>query len=195
MPIVFVRHLIASPLVRIATLHETAKAARIVDDLILLRLVVGYLGEKKQSGWWDCDFLGPTGIRLLEMTFPRTARAAAFRATSEAAGASHDRSLGRIGTYHLFRLPAVLEDRLEERLESLDWAQAMAPIESREAAMAWLRRMADTPLKAPEGPVQVGVESKIATGESLREMAAHYDSAFREGIRSFPYFTRETNGR
>jgi hypothetical protein len=168
---------------------------RILDDLISLRLVVGYLGEHKQTGWWECDFLSPTGLRLLEITFPKTARAAALRSTTEAACASHDRALGRIGTYHLFRLPPVLEDRLEERLGDLDWALAMKAIATRDVAMASLREMAGTPLKAAEGPVQVGFESKIATAAALREMATHYASAFHEGIRCFPYFARETSGR
>src|SRR5438132_12956345 len=157
---------------------DPIKLAPILDDLVALRLAVGYLGERKQLGWWDCNFLDPTGLRLLEMTFPRTARQAALRSTTEAASASHDRALGRVGTYHLFRLPPALEDRLEEHLESFDWARAMKIIESKEAALATLRRMADHSLKAPEGPVQVGVETKIATVEAVREMAAHYDSAF-----------------
>ena len=165
------------------------------DVDVALRLVVGYLGEHNQEGWWDCDFLNPTGVRLLESTFPRTARAAALRSTTEAACATHDRALGRIGTYHLFRLPPALEDRLEEQLELLGWVEVMKVIESKDTALSALRRMAETSLKAPEGPIQVGVESRISTPSALREMAAHYDSAFRGGIRTFPYFTRETSGR
>ena len=56
---------------------EPTKSGQIIDQLALLRLVVGYLGQHKLSGWWDCDFLDATGLRFLETVFPRTFRAAA----------------------------------------------------------------------------------------------------------------------
>lgn len=93
---------------------ESAKTSLVLQQLILLRLTVGYLGQGKQAGWWDCNFLDATGIRFLETTFPRTARAAALRSTTEAACSVHDKALGRIGSYHLFRLPPALEDLLEQ---------------------------------------------------------------------------------
>ena len=96
---------------------ETTKSGQIIDQLALLRLVVGYLGQHKQSGWWDCDFLDGTGLRFLETVFPRTFRAAALRSTTEAACFVHDKALGRVGNYHLFRLPPALEDRLEHCIE------------------------------------------------------------------------------
>ena len=89
---------------------ETAKFSQIIEQFTQLRLVVGYLGGRKQSGWWNCDFLDATGLRFLETVFPRTARAAALRSTTEAACLVHDKALGRVGNYHLFRLPPSLED-------------------------------------------------------------------------------------
>ena len=174
---------------------ESPKTARIIDQLALMRLAVGYLGEQKQSGWWDCSFLDATGFRFLETTFPRTARLAALRSTTDAACTVHDRALGRIGTYHLFRLPPALEDHLEHACAGLDWPEAGKQIASRDAAMDLLQGVADALVKAPEGPVQVGVERKILTGTSIRELAAHYHSAFASGIRCFPYFAPEADGR
>jgi hypothetical protein len=49
--------------------------------------------------------------------------------------------------------------------------------------------LADTLVKAPEGPVQVGVESRIMTTTAVREVAAHYYSAFQDGIHCLPYFS------
>jgi hypothetical protein len=174
---------------------ESAKSAHTINQLALLRLVVGYLGEHRQSGWWDCDFLDATGLRFLQTTFPRTARTAALRSTTEAACIVHDRALGRVGNYHLFRLPPELEDRLEQASDRMDWAESDKHIESRDVAMATLGRLADTVLKAPEGPVQVGVERRILTATAIHELAAHYRSAFQDGIRCFPYFSPEQNAR
>jgi hypothetical protein len=158
-------------------------------------MVVGYLGERKQSGWWDCDFLDATGIRFLETTFPRTARAAALRSTTEAACIVHDRSVGRIGNYHLFRLPPALEDRLELAIDEMEWPPLGKQIESRDTAMDLLRRFAGTLIKAPEGPVQVGVECRILTTTAVREVAVHYLSAFQDGMHCFPYFAPERDAR
>lgn len=174
---------------------ETARTTRIVQDLVLLRLCVGYLGERKQAGWWDCSFLDATGLRFLEATFPRTARAAALRSTTEAACSVQDQALGRIGSYHLFRLPPALEDRLEHAVDRLDWVAASPGLGSRDAALETLRRAADALIKAPEGPVQVGVERRLLTPTAVRELAAHYHSAFQDGVRCFPYFAPDKDGR
>lgn len=174
---------------------NTEKSVLIIDQIITLRLTVGYLGQHKQSGWWGCDFLDATGIRFLETTFPRTAWAAALRSTTEAACIVHDQALGRVGNFHLFRLPPALEDKLEHTLEKVDWNAARKQVESRTAAMDVLNRIADAVIKAPIGPVQVGVVNRILTSTSIQELAAHYYSAFQEGIRCFPYFAPEKNGR
>lgn len=174
---------------------EPRKPVQIIDQLGLLRLVVGYLGQHKLSGWWDCDLLDATGLRFLETVFPRTARAAALRSTTEAACLVHDKALGRVGNYHLFRFPPALEDRLEHVIEKMDWSERGKEIASREAAMDVLKRLADAVVKAPPGPVQVGVERQILTVTGLHELAAHYHSAFQDGIRCFPYFAPEKHAR
>lgn len=47
-----------------------------------IRLIVSFLGEKKQFNWWDSDFFTETGIRFLEINFPRTPYLAALRSVS-----------------------------------------------------------------------------------------------------------------
>jgi hypothetical protein len=174
---------------------ESAKSTQIIEQFAVLRLLVGYLGQHKLSGWWDCDLLDPTGLRFLETVFPRTFRAAALRSTTEAASFVHDKALGRIGNFHLFRLPPALEDRLEHHIDKADLTEAGKQIGSREAALYALRSLADAVVKAPEGPVQVGVEHRILTSTAIQEMAAHYHSAFQQGIRCFPYFAPDKNAR
>ena len=170
---------------------DPGKATQAIHQIALLRLVVGYLGQPKQSGWWDCIFLDATGIRFLETTFPRTAWAAALRSTTEAACIIHDQALGRIGSFHLFRLPPALEDQLEHALDLIDWSSFRKQIESREIALTLLQQMGDAVIKAPAGPVQVGVANHILTNTAIRELAAHYYSAFQDGIRCYPYFAPE----
>jgi hypothetical protein len=174
---------------------EREKSGQIIDQFALLRLVVGYLGERKQSGWWDCDLLDATGLRFLETVFPRTFRAAALRSTTEAACLVHDKALGRVGNYHLFRLSPALEDRLEHVIEKTDWREMGKEIASQEVAMDVLKRLADAVIKAPSGPVQVGVERRILMPTAIHELAAHYHSAFQDGIRCFPYFAPERHAR
>jgi hypothetical protein len=171
------------------------KASRLLDQFIQLRLAVGYLGQRKQHHWWDCDLLDQTGIRFLQTTFPRTAVAAGYRATTEAACRVHDQSLGRMGRYHLFRLPPEIEDQVELCAGRIDWEALLHLIGSPDSALACLRELADARITAPEGPVQIGVVSKLLTPVAIQELAAHYDSAFAGGIRCFPYFAPEKDGR
>lgn len=171
--------------------HESVKNSKIIDQLLQLRLIVGFLGQGKQSGWWDCNFLDATGIRFLETTFPRTAKSAALRSTSDAACSIHDKALGRIGSYHLFRLPPALEDRIEHAYEKINLDDLFAQIQSRESALEKLHTLADALIKAPEGPVQVGVEQRILTTTAIQELAAHYHSAFQDQIHCYPYFLSE----
>jgi len=176
-------------------MRENSKLLLITSDLTRLRVIVGFLGQKKNLGWWDCDFLDPIGLRFLETTFPRTAHKAALRSTTEAASRIHDQAMGRIGSYHLFRFPVALEDGFESAVDALNWTAMFPIIQSRETAMAELKRLADSTVKAPQGPVQVGVESRILTTTSVQELAAHYHSAFQDNIRCFPYFSARENGR
>lgn len=159
-----------------------SKTLDTLNNLLTLRYLVGFLGGKKVHGWWDCFFLDELGIRFLATTFPRSAQQAALNATVDAAQRLHDESIGRIGTFHLFRLPAEVEERMET-LEQL-------PVKdlNRDAAMQQLAQLADASIIAPEGPVQVGVEERIVTENSIRELAAHYLSAFKQGIHCYPYF-------
>jgi hypothetical protein len=175
--------------------NNTVATSYFLEKLLLLRLIIGFLGQAKQSGWWDCNFLDSTGIRFLETTFPRTARQAALRSTTDAACSVHDKALGRVGSYHLFRLPPALEDLVEHAYERVNWAESFNQIESRDSALKGLGAIADALIKAPAGPVQVGVEKGILTTTAIRELAAHYHSAFQDQVRCYPYFAAEKNAK
>jgi len=46
----------------------------------------------------------------------------------------HDKALGRIGSYHLFRFPPALEDMVEKAYTRVDWPTAFKDIVSTEQA-------------------------------------------------------------
>ena len=56
-----------------------------LHEILELRVAVAFLGEKGQNGWWQTQFLQPTGQRFLEFIYPRTVFAAGVNAASEAA--------------------------------------------------------------------------------------------------------------
>lgn len=162
----------------------TPASESILQSMSRLRIIVGYLGSKMLGNWWDCSLLDATGLNFLLNTFPRSAHFAAIATTVESAQRFHDEALGKIGTYHLFRLPTRFEERVWER-NTTDWIP-----DSKTAAMDALAEFADTTIVAPHGPVQVGTENKILTDTSIKELAAHYHSAFSQGIKCFPYFSK-----
>ncbi len=167
---------------------ETKTTTRNLTQLAKLRLLVGYLGEKKQCAWWDTSFLDTTGQRYLEMTFPRTKEAAGIRSTGEAARTAHDVKIGKVGTYHLFRLPVEIEDRIEQLFEKEPLADWMREVKAKDAAMKALDELAQTRLDAPEGPVQVGTSKTVLRKDSIADLAAHYHSAMSKGRMCYPYF-------
>jgi len=168
---------------------EPKASTRNLTQLAKLRLLVGYLGEKRQNAWWETSFLDATGQRFLEMVFPRTKVAAGMRSTGEAARSVHDARIGRVGTYHLFRLPLEIEDHIEQLLTQEDLAPWITEVKDKQTALAELDRLAQTKLDAPEGPVQVGTAKTILRKDSISELAAHYHSAMSKGRLCFPYFT------
>ena len=163
-------------------------------QILKLRLLVAFLGEKRQANWWDCGFLAPTGQRFLQETFPRTALEAALRSTSQAARSLHDTRIGRVGVFHLFRLPLDKEDILESLVTEVRHFDVPKLTASKETALAELASLAKTKLAAPTGPVQVGVPKAAFTPTAISEMAAHYHSAFAGGFQCFPYFAGDQHG-
>ena len=168
---------------------------QVIKQLALLRALVGYLGQQNSAGWWDCTFLDSTGIRFLENVFPKTAQVAALRSTTLAACGVHDRALGKVGTYHLFRLPPAVEDQVEVSSENLKWTEVARALSTRESAMEALQSLSPTGINAPVGPVQIGTEPKLISANSIHELAAHYHSAFHQSIRCYPYFSADPHGR
>lgn len=159
-----------------------------IEDLVTLRFLVGFLGEKSQYGWWETNFLSDIGLKYLHIIFPRSALSAGVNSMSEAAKRLHDSRIGRGRVYHLFRLPEFMEQRIHQRLLDLDPAALLPRIESKVLAIENLENLADGSLGEGEGPVQLGTARDLWQLSSLKMMAGSYAYAFTKGKQIFPYF-------
>jgi hypothetical protein len=160
-----------------------------------LRLLVGFLGESRQGNWWDCAFISPTGRKFLHTVFPRTALQASIRSTGQAARIVHDSKIGRVGMFHLFRLPVDKEESLEGLVDEVSRLDISAWTASKDAALEELGKIASVKVSAPQGPVRIGVETEMLSPNAVTRLAAHYHSAFSGGFQCFPYFGAEAHAR
>ncbi len=85
--------------------------------LLELRLLVGFLGERAQFGWWPTGFYDASSRLFLEPVFAKTSRLAQYHGVVEAARLLHDEHLS-VGSYHLFRMPEEIEQDLHSLLLS-----------------------------------------------------------------------------
>ena len=160
-----------------------------IEDLITIRAIVGFLGEKPQFGWWDTNFLSETGLKFLNITFPRTAFSAGVNSVTEAAKRLHDSRIGKGQVYHLFRMPEFLEQRIHKRISNFESSSLMPSLKAKEIALEKLQAMTDEDLEAQEGPIQVGKGRALLQLSSLKRVAKYYAHAFENGKQAFPYFT------
>jgi len=161
----------------------------LVEKLIMLRALVGFLGEKPQYGWWDSNFLSETGLRFLDVIFPRSAFAAGVNSVTEAAKRLHDNRIGKGRVYHLFRLPPGFEYIIHEDLFNFDQSKLLPDLKTKEAAIEKLRTFAGSEFEAPEGPIHIGNNKDLVKLSSVNRLAKHYADAFQRGTQTFPYFT------
>ena len=162
--------------------------SELLRQVLRLRAIVGFLGEKAQAAWWDTGFLNGTGQQFLAVTFPRTPLAAGITSVTEAARRLHDERIGKSGIYHLFRFPRPIEEQLHQSLLAEQPADVAPALASRESALDALKKIGKGGLHAPEGPVQIGTGRTILTPFAIEEIAKHYHDAFQRGSQTFPYF-------
>ena len=161
------------------------------QQLIQLRTIVGYLGEKDQYDWWDTNFLSPTGLQFLSINFPRSSFSAGVNSVTTAAMRLHDERIGKGGVYHLFRLPSAVEETIHGELLQMDPAEIKEMISNKDTALKSIEILLSTKATVPEGPVQVGRLKNIMTRFAVSELAMHYYDAFKNGKHCFPYFTTD----
>jgi hypothetical protein len=140
--------------------------------------------------------MNETGLRFLERLYPRTYFHAAIHATGRAACDVHDRAVGRVRVYHLFRLPESLEAEMNRVPPNTDeeFITAFRP------ALCHLGKLMDllTPLcdgaagtdTAP-GAKRIGTDQDLMVAAGFEKTAAVYNHAFAQGKPCFPYFAAE----
>lgn len=156
-------------------------------NVFKLRLLVGFLGERAQCGWWPTGFFEPTSRVFLDPVCSKTAYLAQYHGVLEAARRLHDEHLN-VGSYHLFRLPEELEQDLHGIVrESNQEAIAQTLPGSKEEAMDSLRAMAPGDSAACVGPTAVGNIRDIHCPETIGAVASAYYSAFTQNAKTYPY--------
>lgn len=161
--------------------------------VLRLRALVLALGEGGNSCWWKTEFMNETGLRYLARLYPRTYHSAAIHSAGEAACNAHDRAVGRVGVYHLFRLPEILDVELSHM-----------PLDADKEFLAALRPALREPGKLMEmlvplcgessdvssvgGAQRIGHERDLTTSAAFEAVAGNYYRAFMQGYQVFPYF-------
>jgi hypothetical protein len=154
-----------------------------------LRLLVGFLGERAQFAWWPTSFFGNSSGIFMEPVFPKTARLAQYHGVTEAARYLHDEHIGVGSVFHLFRLPEEAEQGLHSAMVAgRGQPELFAGLEHRDAALQAVAEVAGDVRMPPEGPTSVGIVKDIFTAPALEKLAECYLSAFRGGVRTYPYF-------
>lgn len=158
-----------------------------LTDLLGLRILVGYLGEKHQFGWWDSSFFDPASIAFIQPVFTKTALLAQYHGAIEAARLVHDESLSN-GCFHLFRLPEEIEQDLHALLLATtnDELQELVPI-STEGAVERLTSFAGNSAVHHSGPVSLGSIEQMHDKEFVEDFASAYLHAFANRSQVFPY--------
>ncbi len=157
-------------------------------SLIEIRLLVSFLGEKEQCNWWDSQFLTPTGLSFLEISFPRSPYIAAYTSISNIAEKTHEKAIAKDGSANLFKLPGQLEEQIRKYISNTQIEAFYTSVNSKEMALRKLKSYFKQSVTSPIGAVQVGKIKDILTQQGLIELAAHYYDAFLNDKKVFPYF-------
>lgn len=164
----------------------------IEHDIVRLRFLVGYLGERSQANWWPSEFLAKQSEAFLAPVFPKAWLLAKLSGVTEAARRVHDERIGVGRVFHLFRIPETIEQRCFEIVQAPPVIGGVGKVlNCAETVAATLKDLAKTAWFAEEGPVRVGKKSDLDKPDWISRVAGLYAGAFEGGFQTFPYFTDE----
>ena len=158
-----------------------------VEKIIKLRILVGFLGEKKQFNWWDTQFLGKVSLKHLDIIFPRTAFSAALNSVTEAAKQIHDERIGKGNLIHLFRLPTFYEQQISIKLKQLNYDELIVLIDNKDESLNQLIETIDKKISFFDGPVNIGSSLFFISPDGLIKLTSYYFQAFTNNSKCFPY--------
>ena len=158
-----------------------------IEAILQLRLLVGFLGERAQFGWWPTSFYEQSSRLFLEPVFSKTSRLAQYHGVMEAARRLHDEHLS-VGSYHLFRLPEELEQDIHALMQSPNGENltTRSP-QTKEDALNAVAVLAPNAAKLAEGPKLIGGINDIDSPNAIQLFAAAYLSAFQQNLKTYPY--------
>jgi hypothetical protein len=161
-----------------------------MQQIIRMRHLVGYLGEKSQFGWWPSAFYEASSRLFLEPVFSRTSALAQYHGVVEAARRLHDEHLS-VGSYHLFRLSAEIEQDLHEMVQARSGDQFVSELTaSTETALGALGKSVTGTAQEAVGPIMVGKIEDLRTTAVLGSITEIYHAAFSSRIQAFPYVVK-----
>lgn len=163
------------------------KQSDTLQRIILIRFLVGFLGEKSQCNWWSTSFYTPSSLRFLEPVFSRSAPLAQYYGVVEAARRFHDENLN-VGSFHIFRLPEEIEQDLHEmvRAQPLEHFDPSL-IFDRATALNALSNVSHGTPNETAGPVLVGKIDELRTSALLDKIGAIYQMALSSDTHALPY--------
>jgi hypothetical protein len=164
--------------------------AKLIHNIVGLRLAVGLLGEQEQSGWWPSSFLGRHAPAFLSPIFGGKTKMAQYNGVTEAACLVHDERIGIGRAFHLYRLPETIEQWIANAFQEGSLPEEVTRcFDSAEAAEGILTGLAKGQAAAKPGPVRVGGADMINSPDGVALLAATYRAAFNAGVKCYPYFT------
>lgn len=163
-----------------------------LNELVLLRAIVGFLGERERNPWWPSSFFGTGSKSFLAPVFPRTHVLAQYQGVMQAASIVHDERIGVGNVFHLFRLPEDLEYSIQGSIQQLSMASAIAEWTARaDYALTVIDKISGGQTPKNVGPVRVGSLADLRDAAVWRQVAAHYVAGFRQGFEVYPYFVNQ----
>lgn len=159
------------------------------EQLMKLRLAVGYLGESFAYAWWPTRFYEDSSRLFLDPVFARTSFLARYHAVNEAARLLHDEFLN-VGCYHLFRLPEEVEQDLHKLVQRYQ-AEGSIPefVHSKESAISVLATQSGESKVNSIGPTSIGIISDLRSHSTISSFASAYLNAFTQNAKTYPYLT------
>ena len=157
-------------------------------QLLELRIIVGYLGEESQFGWWKSSFFSETSASFLTPVFPRTLFLAQAEGVRASACKLHDERIGVGKVFHLFRLPEELEQSFHRRLHNAETCNSIGQhISSKETAMEFLENHFGGDAEGAIGPVSVGDVRQASNSETMKAIGQQYLHGFTASTPVFPF--------
>lgn len=151
----------------------------ILNNIINLRLTVGYLIEEKK--WWHSQFFEPSSNDFLAYIFPKSNKQKSDFYLN-AIRYSIDAEVGS-NYYHLFRLPIHLEEKTYKLANTISedlMSDKQSPIEV-------LRNLTnDLSVEQHQGPINIGSSTEL-NEDVIQAFAAHYLSAIENNYKVHPY--------